>query len=300
MKRCPACDRTYADDTTTFCLADGSLLSAPYDPEATQRIPARLTNPAPTELLTNDTSPPPQAWPYHSAPTYPAPGKSRAVPYVIAASAVLIVTVGILAVVKLSRKSPPSNPVGLTSNTSSINANARPTETRAPTDYLRSPWLGLEVWQDGKAAGLFKVDLRRTRVSLGHEPFELRVPRLKDDPRVLVTAWTADSIFDQLKQDEKLDIDATSYFNPYKAMADTPAGSASLMLDEDAHYVYNEDRLKPISDGQSTIFISSVFSDGNEHSLREQKDDVYLVIFRDLNNNETVDNGEYEFLILDF
>jgi hypothetical protein len=35
MKRCPKCNRTYADETITFCLADGSLLSAPYDPQAT-------------------------------------------------------------------------------------------------------------------------------------------------------------------------------------------------------------------------------------------------------------------------
>ncbi len=299
MKRCPTCDRTYADDSTTFCLADGSLLSAPYDPEATQRIPARLTNPPPTEVLTNGT-PPPQVLPYYSSPPYPVGRKSNATLYLVIASLLVLVGVGIFALVKFSQKSPPSNPVGLSSNVNSSNANARPTETRAPTDYLRSPWLALEVWQDGKASGMFKVDLRRTRVSLGREPFELRVPRLKDDPPVLVTAWTADSIFGQLKQDEKLDIEATSYFNPYKAMADTPAGSASLMLNDDAHYVYNEDRMKPISDGQSTIFISSVFSDGNEHSLKEQKDDVYLVIFRDLNHNEIVENGEYEFLILDF
>ncbi|HKO36025.1 MAG TPA: hypothetical protein VJV21_06070 [Pyrinomonadaceae bacterium] len=33
MKRCPKCQRTYADDAFTFCLEDGALLSAPYDPE---------------------------------------------------------------------------------------------------------------------------------------------------------------------------------------------------------------------------------------------------------------------------
>jgi hypothetical protein len=36
MKSCPTCNRTYSDDTITFCLVDGSILSAPYDPEATQ------------------------------------------------------------------------------------------------------------------------------------------------------------------------------------------------------------------------------------------------------------------------
>jgi hypothetical protein len=52
MKRCPTCNRTYSDETLTFCLADGSLLSAPYDSEATQRIPPpRITNHAPTEVL---------------------------------------------------------------------------------------------------------------------------------------------------------------------------------------------------------------------------------------------------------
>ncbi len=40
MKRCPQCNRTYADETITFCLADGTLLSAPYDPGATQILPS--------------------------------------------------------------------------------------------------------------------------------------------------------------------------------------------------------------------------------------------------------------------
>ncbi len=52
MKSCPSCNRTYPDDTLAFCLVDGSVLSAPYDSEQTQRIPApRQTSPAPTELF---------------------------------------------------------------------------------------------------------------------------------------------------------------------------------------------------------------------------------------------------------
>lgn len=38
MKSCPACNRTYADETLTFCLEDGSILSAPYDPDETRQI----------------------------------------------------------------------------------------------------------------------------------------------------------------------------------------------------------------------------------------------------------------------
>jgi hypothetical protein len=51
MKSCPTCNRTF-EDTLTFCLADGSLLSAPSDPQATQRMPAsRKTDPPPTEVM---------------------------------------------------------------------------------------------------------------------------------------------------------------------------------------------------------------------------------------------------------
>jgi cytoskeletal protein RodZ len=52
MKSCPTCDRTYPDDTLAFCLADGSILSAPYDPATTRSTrPARDTNPPPTEVF---------------------------------------------------------------------------------------------------------------------------------------------------------------------------------------------------------------------------------------------------------
>jgi len=70
LKRCPTCDRTYSDQTISFCLIDGSVLSAEYDPEATKVIqqfggePARRaadhsipdTIPALPFLLQNDSA----------------------------------------------------------------------------------------------------------------------------------------------------------------------------------------------------------------------------------------------------
>src|SRR5689334_8684697 len=35
MKRCPTCNRSYADDTLSFCLQDGSQLVLDHDPEET-------------------------------------------------------------------------------------------------------------------------------------------------------------------------------------------------------------------------------------------------------------------------
>jgi tetratricopeptide (TPR) repeat protein len=51
MKSCPTCNRTF-EDTLTYCLIDGSILSAPFDPHATLVIPEpRQTEPPPTEVL---------------------------------------------------------------------------------------------------------------------------------------------------------------------------------------------------------------------------------------------------------
>jgi IPT/TIG domain len=35
IKQCPQCNRTYDNEIFSFCLDDGALLSAPYDPDAT-------------------------------------------------------------------------------------------------------------------------------------------------------------------------------------------------------------------------------------------------------------------------
>jgi hypothetical protein len=51
MKSCPTCNRTF-EDTFTFCLIDGSVLSAPLDPHATLVIPEpRQAEPPPIEVL---------------------------------------------------------------------------------------------------------------------------------------------------------------------------------------------------------------------------------------------------------
>lgn len=53
MKSCPTCNRTYPDDTLAFCLVDGSVLSAPYDPgKPGQAASAPGGNRQPTEVLT--------------------------------------------------------------------------------------------------------------------------------------------------------------------------------------------------------------------------------------------------------
>jgi len=52
MKACPTCQRTYVDESLTFCLVDGSVLSAPYDPNQTLQMPEPRTTDAPVNRST--------------------------------------------------------------------------------------------------------------------------------------------------------------------------------------------------------------------------------------------------------
>ena len=53
MKKCPSCNRTYADDGFTFCLEDGALLSAPYEAGKTDEPVSTIQSagPPPTAVL---------------------------------------------------------------------------------------------------------------------------------------------------------------------------------------------------------------------------------------------------------
>jgi hypothetical protein len=51
MKRCPTCQRRYADDTLNFCLEDGSALQSATDAAANETLVLDPNEPPPTEIL---------------------------------------------------------------------------------------------------------------------------------------------------------------------------------------------------------------------------------------------------------
>ena len=76
MKLCPTCNRTYADDGFTFCLSDGALLSAPYDPGKEKPVSTlQNSGPPPTAVLPIEagTKPRPDAF---LPPTIASPVKT--------------------------------------------------------------------------------------------------------------------------------------------------------------------------------------------------------------------------------
>jgi hypothetical protein len=106
MKTCPTCHRTYSDETISFCLEDGTVLSAPHAAQPTQPYPAsRITEPPATQVM----PPAPQSQATMVAPPpiitrddrqiyQPDPGRNRW-PLIVGAMILVAIVGVILAVV---------------------------------------------------------------------------------------------------------------------------------------------------------------------------------------------------------
>lgn len=74
MKICPTCNRTYTDDTLSFCLQDGSTLSAPDNSQSIKTAPVSdRNNLPPTEVLPSaikTVEPAGQATQYQTTPAF--------------------------------------------------------------------------------------------------------------------------------------------------------------------------------------------------------------------------------------
>jgi len=172
MKRCPQCNRTYADDALSFCLDDGSPLvstAAPssFDPSATVQYPqGRETTPQPTIAYPSQTPampppPPPAAPPPAWSPMPPtAPQKRSVWPWVLGIGAVLVfVGIGIvilaIAVTSITNSNNNNSNANRTANrntnankntnsnsnsNTNENSNARSTLTSFTDDFSKQDW----------------------------------------------------------------------------------------------------------------------------------------------------------------
>jgi hypothetical protein len=140
MKRCPQCNRTYADDALSFCLDDGSpLLSASgpmSDPGATVQYPQpRDTSPQATIAFNPGQAAPPPPPPPTPAPSWnpmppSAPQKRSVWPWVLGIGAVLVfMGIGVVILVFAVAKIANDNNNNGNSNNSNKDANANADET---------------------------------------------------------------------------------------------------------------------------------------------------------------------------
>jgi hypothetical protein len=135
MKRCPTCARTYPDDTLAFCLIDGSVLSASFDPERsgadrgrnsteTQVLNPTIPSDSSPTIQPTIRTPAPQVPPLYveNRPPSQSVEKRSKAPWAIAGVAVLLA--GILGMILLVSKWPTKteNPGKLTNSNASTPA----------------------------------------------------------------------------------------------------------------------------------------------------------------------------------
>ena len=138
MKTCPACHKTYEDESMMFCLVDGARLLEPTiaaDPNATHVLPPpRVTEPGPTIAAPQPTL---RAEPelMHMSPRPQAPDssertRSHALPWLLAIVIVLAVSGIVIALIltRNRREPSPQVTVGSTPTMSPAKPGATTTE----------------------------------------------------------------------------------------------------------------------------------------------------------------------------
>ncbi|MBA9001782.1 serine/threonine protein kinase [Thermomonospora cellulosilytica] len=182
---------------------------------------------------------------------------------------------------------------------------ADPSQSAGPasqgTRLLRSPRIGLEIWQNGALAPMDFADrdLPSVRVTMRRAPFELRFPKPPADVPVRICAWTDSSVFDL---EDGADVTPHTCMGAGRGLADTAFGSATLYLNNEGHNHLVGDRVATHSAQQDKVLFSVLHQEGREIPLADFEGTLYLTVFIDKNAdgrfNAVRPRAEYEYLIL--
>jgi cell division septation protein DedD len=169
MKQCPTCSRTYADESLSYCLDDGALLSASYEPEETQRIPAARA----TDLVT-------EALPARQSPTQPTRGGKPLIVYALVGLLALLAGGAIVAWVKWDSPSAPTVRDGAPGNAPS---------SPGAKDALEEERARLERERQQLALEKERQQLAEERRKLEEQKREASTPADKQPPEQSGETW---------------------------------------------------------------------------------------------------------------
>ena len=195
----------------------------------------------------------------------------------------------------------------------SISSMASAQDDNVPRRIDHTPWLGIQIVQKYKPVRLVQMSNDESRAFMKRERFILIFPtppsNIGEDELVyqIAASRDKDSLFgkarDGIANRIDPDVPLPFYFQPATGMADTEAGTGTLILNEEGHnhligLRLGPDRYRP---RYSVRYIGEVGNEGStEHPVSEQREPLYLVIFHDKDHDEKMELGEYELLELRF
>lgn len=157
---------------------------------------------------------------------------------------------------------------------------------------FRSPALGMQVLQDGDPQNMYPDGQQQVKVSMDSKPFELSFSDRQERDAVQICAWTDSSVF-ALKDGAR--VADVPCLRPGTGLAASPR-QEELFLRKDAHNYNLGSRAN-----EGKVPFSSIVKNGTTTELSKWgKDDVFLTVFVDGNKNTRVDNGEYDYVVLEF
>ncbi|HEU0098588.1 MAG TPA: hypothetical protein VFQ67_07415 [Allosphingosinicella sp.] len=174
----------------------------------------------------------------------------------------------------------------------------------AATQVAHTPWLGIRIVQDGKPVRMVRTDLRTTEARLEPRPFRILFPKRRADVAYQLCAWTAKSVFRALRP-RRVPGDPNAggehpCFLPGTGMADTEAGSGTLMMDPGGNNYLIDLRLGPDPERPSVYYSALWTRAGGEVPIAAARRPVYIVAFHDSDRDGYVGNSEYDHLVLRF
>lgn len=180
------------------------------------------------------------------------------------------------------------------------NAATAKTANSVRSDFLRSPWLGIEFWQGETRNALINAGSDVIRVPMQSKPFEIRLPKVPANGSVMICGSYDAAIFSQIAHE--MPRDDVPFFQPGTGMADTSFGSGEFWIDPEAHMHLDwHGRLFPRAEGGDAVLFNLAYAvhDGEPPGLPKGKD-VFVVIHIADPDEKKILNWNFERFILAF
>lgn len=171
---------------------------------------------------------------------------------------------------------------------------------------VRSPWLGIEFWQNGTPLPLERGEDALTSIlNPRAAPIEIRIPKSRKAATVQMNAWNTAVNFSRAQNRISLEaglnlVGYRSVFGQGEGMAASREGYTEVILSEYGNHYLVDERLYSATDTHDGFRMEKFYTlpSRKTYAIEGWRDPVYLVFFINANGDGCIDPGELENVVL--